>query len=58
MKNTKWNQEKAEMPKYSVLEIILIETPDFNNLDKLTEQIKTKMIKASGELLAYLKILN
>ena len=57
-KNTKWNNNKNEMSEYSILEAILVEKPDFNNLDKLTEQIETKMIKASEEILDYLKTLN
>lgn len=58
LKNTEWNKEKLEMPKYSILEITLVENPNFNNLDKLTEQIEIKMIKASDEILDYLKTLN
>ena len=57
-KSTKWNNNKDEMPEYSILETILVEKPDFNNLDKLTEQIETNMIKASEEILDYLKTLN
>ena len=57
-KSTKWNNHKDEMPEYSILEAVLVEKPDFNNLDKLTEQIETKMIKASEEILDYLKTLN
>jgi|SRR5690554_4403260 len=57
-KNTKWNNNKNEMSEYSILEAILVEKPDFNNFDKLTEQIETKMIKASEEILDYLKTLN
>ncbi|MBR9833594.1 hypothetical protein GYB57_15725 [bacterium] len=57
-KSTKWNNNKDEMPEYSILETILVEKPDFNNLDKLREQIETKMIKASEEILDYLKTLN
>ena len=58
LKNTKWNKDKTEMPKYSILETTLVENPDFNNLDKLTEQIETKIIKASDEILDYLKTLD
>ncbi len=58
LKNTEWNKEKSEMPEYSILEVALVENPDFNNLDKLTEQIETKMSKASDEILDYLKTLN
>lgn len=58
LKTTKWNKDKTEMPKYSVLETTLIENPDFNNLNALTKQIETKMIKVSDEILDYLKTLN
>ncbi|NHN28188.1 hypothetical protein FIA58_021155 [Flavobacterium jejuense] len=58
LKNTKWNKDKTKMPKYSILETTLVENPDFNNLDKLTEQIETKMIRASDEILDYLKTLD
>lgn len=58
LKETTWNKDKAEMPKYSILETILIENPDFNNLNTLTEQIETKMIQVSDEILDYLKTLN
>lgn len=58
LKATKWNKDKMEMPKYSILEITLVENPDFNNLNALTEQIETKMIKVSDEILDYLKTLN
>ncbi len=58
LKMTKWNKDKTEIPKYSILEITLIENPDFNNLSVLTEQIEIKMIQASDEILDYLKSLN
>lgn len=54
-KNTKWNKDRAEMPKYSILEAVLVEHPDFNNLDILTEQIENEAIKVSDEILDYLK---
>lgn len=57
-KNTKWNKDKTEMPKYSILESIIVKDPDFDNLDKLIEQIETQMMKASDEVLDYLKTLN
>ncbi|MCT3648445.1 hypothetical protein HZQ44_09750 [Elizabethkingia anophelis] len=53
-KNTKWNKNRVEMPKYSILEAVLVEKPDFNNLDILAEQIENEMIKVSDEILDYL----
>jgi hypothetical protein len=58
LKTAKWNKNKTEMPKYSILEAILVENPDFNNLNALTEQIENEMIKVSDEILDYLKTLN
>lgn len=58
LKTTKWNKERTEMPKYSILETTLVENPDFNNLNALTEQIETKTIKVSDEILDYLKTIN
>lgn len=55
LKNTKWNKGRTEMPKYSILEITLVEKPNFNDLDKLSEQIETQMIKVSDELLDYIE---
>jgi hypothetical protein len=58
LKTTKWNKDKTEMPKYSIIEITLVENPDFNNLNLLTEQIETKMIQASNEILDHLEKIN
>jgi hypothetical protein len=58
LKTTKWNKGKTEMPKYSILVTILVENPDFDNLNTLTEQIESKMIQVSDEILVYLKTLN
>lgn len=55
MKTSKWNKNKTEMPKYSILEITLVSNPDFNNLDELSNQIESRMIEASDEILDYLK---
>ena len=57
-RNTKWNKDKTEMPKYSILESIIVEKPDFDNLDKLTKKMEIKMINVSDEILDYLKTLN
>ena len=58
LKTTKWNKDKTEMPKYSILETTLVENPDFNNLNALTEQIESKMTKISDEILEHLKTLD
>ncbi len=55
LKDTEWNKYQTSMPKYSVLEVILIENPDFNNLSLLTEQIEKKIILITDEIIGYLK---
>lgn len=58
LKTAKWNRDKTEMPDYSILETTLVITPDFNDLDKLTEQIETKMLRISDEVVKYLRTIN
>ncbi len=58
LKTTKWNKDKTEMPKYSILETTLVEHPDFDNLNALTQQIEAKMITVSNDIMDYLKTLN
>ncbi|MBT3180121.1 MAG: hypothetical protein HOB40_08995 [Candidatus Marinimicrobia bacterium] len=58
LKTTEWNKDKTEMPKYSVIETVLVENPDFNNLELLTEKIKNRAIQISDEITDYLKTIN
>jgi hypothetical protein len=58
LKATTWKKDKTERPKYSILDTTWVENPDFNNLNVLTEQIETEMIKVSDEIMGYLKTLN
>lgn len=39
LKSTKWNENQTTMPQYAVLEAMLVEAPDFNDLDALSAQI-------------------
>lgn len=55
LKDTEWNKFQTFMPKYSVLEAILIENPDFNNLSFLTMQIEKELISITNEIIEYLK---
>ena len=57
LKSTKWNKEKVDMPKYSVLEVTLVNNPDFNNLQALSKLLETKMIQVSDEIIEFLKTL-
>lgn len=55
LKTTEWNKHRSIMPRYSVLEVILMDHPDFNKLDTLTQKIEDKAIKISNEIIDYLK---
>ncbi len=56
LKTTKWNKEQNVMPKYSVLEVVLVENPDFNELDMLAEQILKTADSISEEVLHFIKL--
>ncbi len=49
LKNTKWINV-AEMPQYSIFEVVLVDNPDFDDLDTLTEKIKTKLISVAKDI--------
>ena len=55
LKTSPWNLERISMPKYSVLEVILIDNPNFDDLDSLTMGINEKAICVSKEILNHLK---
>ena len=54
-KTTKWNKERTTKPQYSILETILIEDPDFNDLDLLTQQIEDNLALVSREIIQDIK---
>lgn len=49
LKSTKWIRG-LEMPQYSVFEVVLIEKPDFDDLDKLTKNIKNKLLSVAEDI--------
>lgn len=55
LKTSQWNKEQIAMPKYSVLEVILVENPDFNELDILTSKIEQEAIILVHEIIDYIK---
>ncbi|NRA89166.1 MAG: hypothetical protein HRU28_17675 [Rhizobiales bacterium] len=55
LKTSKWNIDKTDMPQYSILEAIIIENPDFNNLDLLSQKIQKKVVQASNEIIDLLE---
>lgn len=50
LKTSKWNDRK-EMPQYAILEVILVDNPDFSNLEMLTKNIESNLIQISGEIM-------
>ena len=49
LKNTKWING-SEMPQYSIFEVILVDNPDFDDLDTLTENIKNKLVSVAKDI--------
>ena len=54
LKSTKWNAGRNEIPKYSILEAVLVEAPDFNDFDTLSLQIKEKTFSVVKEIMELL----
>ena len=50
MKNSKWNKDRSGMPEYSILEAVLVENPDFDNLDLLSQKIEESLIRIADEI--------
>lgn len=51
LKESKWNKDRNEMPKYSIIESIIENEPDFDDLDLLSETIERKLIEVSKEII-------
>lgn len=54
-KDTRWNKNRTTKPQYAVLEAILIEAPNFNDLDLLSKQIEDKLVSVSSEIMEDIK---
>lgn len=54
-KSTKWNKDRLTKPQYSILETILIEKPNFNDLEKLSNQIKNKLTSITDDIIEDIK---
>lgn len=54
-KSTKWNENRTTKPTYSILEAVIVEHPNFNDLEKLTELIETRLAEVSGEIIEEVK---
>lgn len=49
-KATKWNKNRTTKPRYSILETVLIEHPNFNELDLLSKQIGDNLVRVTKEI--------
>ena len=54
LKETKWNKDRIEMPNYSVLEVVLIENPNFNNLPLLQKNLEIELNKNLLEIMDFI----
>lgn len=50
LKDTEWNKGRTDRPQYSVLEAILVETPDFDNQDALTSEISERVMRVANDV--------
>lgn len=55
LKNTEWNRGRVEMPRYSVLEAVLVESPDFDDLDALSMKIGHAAKETVGRILEHIQ---
>lgn len=55
LKDTEWNKDRTERPQYSVLEVVLVENPDFEDLDVLTKEIENRAVSEVQKIVNYLK---
>jgi hypothetical protein len=55
LKETKWNKCRLEMPQYSIVEVVIVDSPDFDHLDRLFEEIYTNLVQVSDQLIGSLK---
>jgi hypothetical protein len=44
----------VEMPQYSIIEAVIIDKPDFNNLELLSKEIHKNMIQVTDEVIELL----
>ncbi|MDR1502188.1 MAG: hypothetical protein LBT43_07020 [Prevotella sp.] len=58
LKLSPWNKTRTTMPEYSVLEVALIESPDFTDLNSLSLKIEKETLSFLKEIIGYLKAIN
>ncbi len=58
LKNSKWNKDEVTKPQYAELKAIIINNPNFDDLETLTKEIEEKTFSMVEEILDYLKKLD
>ena len=58
LKTSKWNEGRTRKPKYAELEIIMVDSPDFENIDALTADIINRAVEEAERVIFYLKKLD
>lgn len=56
LKSASWNKHHTSMPKYSVLETVFVENPDFENKQEIHEAIKSKTMEIVPEIMKLLPL--
>lgn len=54
LRHTEWNRRQPVMPRYAALETILMETPDFDDLDALTSALEKAAMRQVGLILPHI----
>lgn len=55
LKDSKWNKNLKEMPKYSVLEVVLEDEINLNNKGEMTQNINGNALKFAKEIQKYIE---
>jgi hypothetical protein len=55
LKTSVWNHGREEMPRYSVLEVVLVTHPDFEDAEALNAEISGKALRVAEEIIRYLE---
>ena len=58
LKASPWNQGRTARPQYAELETVLVDNPDFENIDALTADIINRAVEEADRIIVYLKKLD
>lgn len=54
LRKSPWNIHRYSMPKYAILELVLVEDLTFDSMDELLLDIRTKILEAVSEIKPFL----